>query len=127
MQRDLTKEDEAKLKELNDAVSSAIADRKKWLDSKMSEYAEVQVGENIYHLDSAVCLGKVVRLYRYWQDKNDGILDDDLNINYEYEILGQEQMPNKIYDNTSRQGGVGFGTKAQAIERAKFNLEMLNK
>lgn len=50
MQKELSKQDQKKLDKLNLDVENAIKKRKEWLDSKMTEYAKLQVGDDIYNM-----------------------------------------------------------------------------
>ena len=85
------------LADLNKAVKDAIENRRKWLDNKMDEYSDIHVGDIIKNSQTGEVLGKVTRLYRYWQDRDGGVRDTHMSIHYEYEI-----SPGN-FDNTSRQ------------------------
>lgn len=108
----MKEQDRLKLDELNKRVEDAIKERRKWLDSKMPEYAKVQVGEAIYDLNKGIKLGVVSKHYRYWQDRDEGVRDTSLDINYEYNTGGN------CYDNTSRQY-VCVGTIEDLIKHKK--------
>jgi hypothetical protein len=86
--KEITQSDRAKLDELNAAVSGAVQARRQWLDSKMAEYADVPVGERLFDLDSGLCVGIVTRHFRFWSDRNDGVRDDTLTVDYEYRTNG---------------------------------------
>lgn len=116
MQRTLSVCDKERLKELNKAVSSAIAIRREWLDSKMPEYADMQIGETIYDLELCVPVGEVSKLYRVWQDRDEGVRDTSLSIEYEFETSP------RCFDNTSLQP-FKLGSKSQAAARARALLE----
>ncbi len=92
---------------LNKAVHDAIEERRKWLDIKMPEYGDFQVGDVICNGRTGERLGVVTGLYRYWRDRDDGIRDTSMSIDYRYETSSN------CFDNTSRQIGVWFvkGTK----------------
>jgi hypothetical protein len=111
-QRGLTEDENRELAALNDAVSAAIAARRTWLDAKMHECSDLQVGDDIYDLGSGSRLGRVSKLYRYWADRDDGIRDTSVSCNYEYET------GRGCFDNTSRQSGRSFGTQDEAVQRA---------
>ena len=74
------------------------------MDSKMEEYADMQVGEEIYNLVTGERLGVITKLYRYWDNK-DVYKDEFFEIDYQYQVCESG------YDNTSRQQGVIFGNK----------------
>ncbi len=118
--KDLSPDDKARLDELNDAVTGAIAARTKWLDSKMEEYAGIQIGEEIYDLDLLMPIGIVIRHYRLQAGRND-LHDTSLYIHYEYSPHGGSHM---IY-NTSGQPGLYFGTKDQAASIARGHVAAL--
>jgi hypothetical protein len=120
MQEPLSDDDRKRLDELNNAVKVAIETRRDWLDSKMPEYAEMQIGDDVYDLDSCVKVGKVSELYRYWRDRDKGVRDDSLSIEYEFET-----RPN-CFDNTSRLPGV-VGSRAQAKDIARARLESVSR
>jgi len=120
MKKPLSDDDRKRLDELNDAVKAAIETRRDWLDSKMPEYAEMQVGDDVYDLDSCVKVGKVSDLYRYWRDQDEGVRDDSLSIEYEFET-----RPN-CFDNTSRQP-LAVGSKSQARDMARSRLDSVSR
>ena len=120
----MTDEDNAKLAELNAAVDKAILDRSNWLDSKMSQYSELQIGDEVYNYETGLCEGKVTRLYRYWGPersgrlKSDGIFDRSMHVYYEF-------SNNKGWiDNSSRQE-FKVGSKEQALRRLNFKMKTL--
>jgi len=114
-QRELTPAENAELDALDLAVTTAIAARQAWLDAKMYETSQLQVGDDIYDLDTGNKVGKVAALYRFWRDRDEGIRDDSYYCDYQYETA-----PN-CFDNTSRQPGRSFGTREQAAQRARLN------
>jgi len=118
-QRRLTDDEKSELANLNAAVTSAIAARRQWLDAKMHETSRLKVGNDIYDVDSGRKLGTVSRLYRFWEDRDDGIRDTSIECSYEYET-----MP-RCFDNTSRQTGVRLGTQEDVLEHAEFRVSML--
>lgn len=120
-QRSLTADEKAELERLNQAVKDAIAQRRAWLDTKMFETSKLKVGDEIYDLDTGQRLGVVRSLYRYWRDRNDGVLDTDHSCDYTY---AHESSPMCTY-NTSSQSGRRFGTKQEAIDAAQRALERL--
>lgn len=115
----LTTEDRRTLEELNAAVIASIKARREWLDSKMAEYAEVQVGEDLYNLNTGERLGKVAGFYRFWADRDNGVRDDIMDINYRYETA-----PN-CYGNTSGFGSGRFGGKPEMEKEMQRRLDRL--
>lgn len=109
--RQMTESDQKQLEDMNMAVKEAIRLRREWLDRKMEEYADVKVGEVLYELGSGQPVGVVSRLYRYWQDRDEGVRDTHLDVNYEYNTGGN------CFDNTSRQDGSDFGRFDQVWPR----------
>ncbi len=119
-QRPLTKDEEAELAVLNAAVTAAIDARRKWLDAKMVECSSLKVGDDIYDLNSGQRLGRISRLYRYWQDCDEGVRDDSPHCHYEFETS------RNCFDNTSRHGGtLSFGTREDAAKRAEMMAQRL--
>ena len=118
-QRPLTDDEKAALDALNAAVLAAIDARRAWLDAKMHECSRLQVGDDIYDVDSGRRLGTVSRLYRFWQDRDGGVRDTSPNCSYEYETSP------RCFDNTSRQSGRSFGTKEDALRRAELRASLL--
>lgn len=112
--------DEKQLGELNKAVASALTARREWLDSKMSEYAEMQVGEDVYDLHTCDKVGTVSKLYRYWRDRDDGVRDESLSIDYEF------QTSANYFDNTSRQP-FKLGSRTQAESRCRALLKKISR
>lgn len=96
------------LEQLNAAVDEAIRKRREWLDAEMVRQSPIKVGDMLYDLESGRPVGRVVELYRYWRDRDNGIHDKNLDWDY-----GYEHGPRMI-DNTSRQVGRRFGTREQA-------------
>lgn len=103
----IEEEDAKELEALNKAVEDAIAKRREWLDSKMTKYAPAQVGEEIYNLSTGELLGKVVSLYRYWRDRQEGVRDTSLDVEYEY----QHPYFEEIIGNTSSKMLVNVGKR----------------
>lgn len=107
---------DAELARLNEAVLAAIRARREWMDAHMGDYSKVQVGEMLYDVSAGRPLGIVTSLYRYWQDRN-WEYDTNMSIDACYQL---PQYPSgNVYDNTSRQIGVNFGTEAEALRRMK--------
>jgi hypothetical protein len=119
MKRRLTEDEQNELANLTDAVTAAIEKRRKWLDTKMHECSRLQVGDDIYDLDTGAKLGKVTELYRFWRDDDEGVRDRTVACDYRYET-----QP-RCYDNTSRQPGRSFGTREQAIWHAEMRLRTI--
>lgn len=117
--RRLTKDEERELAGLTAAVTAAIEARRDWLDAKMLECSPLKVGDDIYDLDSGRKLGKVLELYRFWRDRDDGIRDTSYYCDYRYE------KGTRMSDNTSRQSGLSYGTRADALERAERRASSL--
>lgn len=120
MQKQLTDEDRVRLDELNNAVALAIQQRRQWLDGKMAEYAEMQIGDDVYDLESCVKVGTVAEHYRYWADSDEGVRDTSLSIEYMVET-----SPN-CFDNTSRQP-FRLGSRDAAERRAKSRLANVSR
>ena len=95
--RMLTDDERAELAGLTEAVKTAIFRRRIWLDRKMQELSDIQVGDVIED-QNGHRLGIVSRLYRFWRDREEGIHDTQIAIEYEY-LTGNY----KTADNTSRQ------------------------
>jgi hypothetical protein len=104
--KEMSKTDRNKLARLNCDIDDAIKRRTKWLDSKMSEYSDIQVGDTIYNIQTKELLGIVTKLYRYQTNQN-VIYDTTLSICYEF------RRYDDIIDNTSRQPYVIVGKKEQ--------------
>lgn len=118
-QRPLTEDEKAELADLTAAISAAIEARRVWLDAKMHETSQLQVGDDIYDLNTGSRLGKVSGLYRYWRDRND-LLDKDPYCEYYYSNLGHRS-------NTSSQSGRSFGTREEALLRAEAQASRLRE
>lgn len=114
----ITPEIEAELDRLNRAVDAAIEEREKWLDKMMVELSDLKVGDPIYDIRKGERLGVVHTLYRYHTDQNK-LYDRSLSWDYRYETL-----PNCL-DNTSRQFGVFFGTREEAIKYQEDKIDRL--
>lgn len=119
-QRPLTEDEKGELADLNAAVSAAIETRRLWLDAKMHECSRLQVGDDIYDLDSGRRLGRVTELYRYWRDRDDGVRDTSVSCHYQYETSVR-----LCFDNTSRQVGLTCGTREDAARRAEMQVSLL--
>jgi len=119
---DLTREDRMQLNKLNDEVDQSIANRTKWLDSKMPLYAKVQVGDVIYNLGTGEALGEVSELYRYQANQNK-LFDTSLSINYSFKVPHLDNC----FDNTSRMGYISVGTKNDLINIKAVELNNLKK
>jgi hypothetical protein len=117
--RPLTEDEKNELADLTAAVTAAIEARRNWLDAKMHEISRLQVGDDIYDLDSGAKLGTVSELYRYWRDRDDGVRDTDAYCSYRYVT-----SPG-CSDNTSRQVGRSFGTREDAIRYAETRAWLL--
>ena len=94
------------LKQLNAEVDAVLAKRKAWMDEHMKDFAQVQVGEDIYDLSTRTKLGTVTKHYRYWGERNP-VFDTSMNVHCEY-----QPNPNvRTFDNTSRQSALIWGPK----------------
>lgn len=83
----------ARLQELNDAVSAAIAARCDYLEARVREHATIGIGEGIYDIRSGRCLGVVRR--RWWSIAN------GFTVEYEYETApGIFAVSNELLGNT---------------------------
>lgn len=114
----LSDDESSQLEALNAAVQAAIGARRKWLDTKMLETSKLKVGDDIYDVQAGVKVGTVSRLYRYWAGRDD-LYDTSVQCEYEY------QTRPGCYDNTSRQTGRSFGTRADAVRYAELKLGSL--
>lgn len=94
---------------LNSEVSAVLAKRKAWMDAHMVDFARVQVGDDIYNLQTGSKLGTVSRHYRYWDAQQNPLYDTAMDVCYEY------HTGNNCFDNTSRQT-ILVGTQAEAAE-----------
>lgn len=119
LQRPLTDDEKSDLAALTAAVTAAIEARRDWLDAKMHECSRLQVGDDIYDLDSGQQLGRVSKLYRFWADRDYGIRDASVHCDYQYET-----QP-RCFDNTSRQLGRSFGTRQDAMRYAEMRASQL--
>lgn len=111
-QRRLTDDEQQELDELNAAVTAALTARRDWLDAKMHETSTLQVGDDIYDINAGMKLGTVSRLYRYQSDNYDGVYDTSVSCDYRYETHP------RCFDNTSRQIGLSYGTRDDAVQHA---------
>lgn len=105
---------------LNAEVAAAVKKRTDWMDAHMADYADVQVGEELYELATGRLMGTVSRLYRYWgTDRNNGMVRDpqyDTSMSVEYEFQPDPSKP--YFDNTSRYlGGHIYGPKDQVFKK----------
>ena len=94
------------LGDLNKEVNTVLAKRKAWMDANMALFAKVQIGEPIFDLDIGRKLGVVSRHYRYWDAQRNPLYDTGMDIACEYETSPM------IFDNTSRQSGLRYGSAA---------------
>lgn len=117
--RPLTEAEDLELAALNEAVNAALRARRDWLDAKMAECSALQPGDDIYDIRKGYKVGTVRKLYRFHRDRDEGIRDRSHYCSYEYETSP------RCYDNTSRQVGVSFGTKADAADYARARLNAL--
>lgn len=108
--------DKIVLEGYNQDVERNIKKRTTWLDRKMVEYSDLQVGDDIYALRTGFNLGVVTKLYRYITNP---LFDDNIHIHYQYKV-GDD-----IFSNTSSQPSIAFGTKSQALKWAKNHLKEL--
>jgi len=115
----LTQEEQDALRILTNDVESAIARRRAWLDRKMDETSDLHIGDEIYDVRTGTMLGVVRKLYRFWRDRNEGVLDDSVSCEYEYEFEPGCLM------NTSSQPEIFFGTKEDARRHHKHQYDML--
>lgn len=118
-QRPLTEDEKYELAKLNAAVSEAIKTRRKWLDAKMQECSRLQVGDGIYDLSKGIKLGIVSDLYRYGSDRDEGVRDTSVHCDYQYRTYAH------YFDNTSRQPGLSFGTREDAIRETEMRASQL--
>lgn len=119
-QRSLTEEEKSELEQLSANVAAAIVARRDWLDAKMHETSRLKVGDEIFDVKNGRILGKVSKLYRYWRDRND-LLDTSYYCDYSYETSPHS------FDNTSRQSGLNFGTREDAIKNAERRMAYLQQ
>lgn len=112
-------EDELTLSQLNAAVDEAIERRRDWLDKEMLATASLKVGDEIYDLEKGLRLGVVSKLYRYWRDRDEGVRDRYISVEYEYKT-----RPG-CFDNTSCQPGLRHGTRQEAADALKWRAEWL--
>lgn len=109
---------QARLNELNNEVAVVLAKRRAWMDAHMAEFAKVPIGEDIYDLDTGQRLGKVIKHYRYWADR-DPCHDTSMDVHCEYNTHGN------CYDNTSRQPGRWLGSRAHLERKTEADLRRL--
>lgn len=116
--RQLTDSERQELDALNDAVTSAIATRRAWLDAKVLECSTIKPGDMLYEVCSGMELGRVSKIKRFWRDRDEGVRDTSPSCFFEYET-----SPGS-FDNTSRQS-LSAGTREQAVEYAERHLRWL--
>ena len=109
----LTQEEKVILQQLNENVKQSISIRRKWLDEKMVEHSEIQIGDTIYNFISGEILGVVSELYRFWRDRDEGVRDTSLDVDYSYKVSTVSNIP--YFDNTSSQTGLSI-VKGQSVE-----------
>lgn len=107
--KDVTEEDQQELAALNGAVSDTLAARQAWLDARMAEYADVPVGGRLFDLATGQCAGIVTRHLRFFRDRDGGVNDDKLDIQYEYRTNGGHLQ------NTLAQIERVFGGEGQVV------------
>jgi len=107
----------AEVKRLTVAINAAIEARTSYMDANMEKFTNVKPGEDIYDINSGRRLGKVSGLYRYWGGNPE--YDTSMDINVRYEISPH------CYDNTSRQIGLRWGSKQEAMDQARRTAERL--
>jgi len=115
----MDKIEDEELKKLNKTVERAIKDRKLWLDKKMVKYAKFKIGDEIFNIQTGECVGIVRRLFRFWEDRDEGVRDTSLEIHYEYCTGGM------CYDNTSRQCHVRFGSREDMKKSLQARMDIL--
>jgi hypothetical protein len=118
-QRYLTDAENEELRKLTEAIDDALKARTEWLNAKMVETSDLKIGDDIYDCSTGIRLGKVTKLYRYWQGQGNQLLDTGPHCHYEYETETQ------LCDNTSRQTGRSFGTKEEAKSVIEMRLKRL--
>jgi hypothetical protein len=121
MTRPLTDDETSELGNLTAAVLAAIEARRIWLDAKMRECSRLQVGDDIYNVNTGTRLGKISKLYQYWRDRDEGVRDTSHYCDYHY------QTHQGCFDNTSRQIGVSFGTREDAARYADKRARSLHQ
>jgi len=117
-QKFLTTDDHTELDHLTAAVTRALADRREWLDVKMLECSDLQIGDDIYDLTSGEWLGVVTEVSRYHRDRDQGIRDTSIDHHFVY-TKGDDPRGDNTYYNTSGGFRGDFGTKEQALDRAE--------
>lgn len=111
LKRELTNAEKTTLKQLNDAITRAIAERTEWLDQKMNELCKFKLGDEIVNMATGRLLGWVSRPYRYTQNI---LHDNSLAIDLEYRTDDKLDVPGGgSFDNTSRQGFIEVGTREE--------------
>ena len=124
--------DRAKLRFFNQAVESAILTRQKWLDEAVERYADVQIGEELFDLESGRSLGIVTRHLRCHRNSGSGnYYDNSMSFSYEVRPKGAGGYDSEDYPVASnvrnRHDDVGVGSHAQAVERAQWRLAELQR
>lgn len=100
-----------KLDLLNKKVSEVLKERTEFLDSLMKSTAKFKVGDDIYSLTTGKRVGTVSRVYRYFKERGNLLLDDSLRIDYEFET----EPGSMCFSNTSCTPSELFGTLDEAI------------
>lgn len=116
-QRPLTGEERYELAVLNTKIAATVLARRNWLDAKMVETSDLQVGDDLYDLESGYKVGVVTAIKRF--HRGDFEFDSSPSCYYEYSTGGMGR------DNTSRQIGKSFGTREDALQRAEWRAERL--
>jgi hypothetical protein len=124
--------DREKLRFFNQAVESAILARQKWLDENVPKYAEAQIGEDLFDLETGRSLGVVTAHTRCHRNSGSGnYYDNSLAFAYEVRPKGDGGYASEGYpvasNSRDRYSESGTGTQAQAIERAQWRLAELQR
>lgn len=113
---------DVELKALNTAITAAIDTRRAWMDAHMVDYAKYAVGEDLYDLKTGQLLGTITKLYRPTWGIDNPLYQTSMDVHYEYRI-----GDSSIYDNTSRQMYLSFGSRAELMRRREYELERLQR
>lgn len=117
----MSKEDlQKELVQLNLSVTEAVKRRTEWMDAHMSDFATVQVGEELFDGDYQR-LGVVTKLYRFWGDQRDWRYDTSMSVSYQYMGRGGG------IDNTSRQSLYFVNSKADVERHERAQYEELRR
>lgn len=105
---------------LNEEVNAVLAKRKAWMDAHMEDFSNFKVGDAVYDGNTGRLLGKVSRLYRYWEDR-DPRYDTSMSIEIEYRVAGTRNY----VANSSRHAGCGpdFMTKSEVASAMKTKAD----